>query len=280
MIELIQTFKFIREKERNNSVPMLFVCETARGYENYWLKPARQPNEFDSLVYELVCQRLARQVGLLVPDIALATVVEDSFPAGELIQNWALQPGDVLFASKDLQEPHDMVGKLDQIADRAAFKLYADPLAFIRIALFDLHVDNRDRTEENFNLLLTKTRPQELYVIDHFDCFGNGGLRGRFNEHLPFNLDETILRSALCQQAIAFLDTTAIQNLLTQYQYLCSPAIVNALVDEVFAAVPAGWTLSTDLANRLKGALNNSNRLAEIITQLSDFIARCKRTTA
>lgn len=261
-------------------MPMLFLCETVRGYENYWLKYVRQPSEFDCLVYELVCQRLARLVGLRVPDVALATVVEDTFSPGELVQNWALEPGDVVFASKDLQEPHDMVDKFAQIADRAAFKQYADPLAFIRIALFDLHVDNRDRTEENFNLLLTKTRPQELYVIDHFDCFGSVGLRGRFTERLPFNLHETILRSAICQQAIAFLDPAAVQGLLTHYQYLCSPAVVNTLVDEVFATVPAAWSLSSDLASRIKGALTNSTRLADIATQIGDFITRCKRPSA
>jgi hypothetical protein len=280
MIELIETFKFIKEKEKNSSVPMLFVCETERGYENYWLKYVRQTSEFDCLVYELVCQRLARLVGLRVPDVALATVVENTFSPGELIQNWDLQPGTVTFASKDVRVPHDMVDKFTQIADRTAFKQYADPLDFIRTALFDLHVDNRDRTEENFNMLLTKTRPQELYVIDHFDCFGGVGLQGRFTANLPFNLHETILRSAICQQAIAFLDVTHINNLIAHYQYLCSSESIALLVDEVFATVPTTWTLSADLANRIKGALTNSARLADITTQLGDFITRCKRPSA
>lgn len=280
MIDSIQTFSLIKEQARNRSVPMLFICETARGYEEYWLKVARQASEFDCLVYELVCQRLALLVGLRVPDVALATVVANSFSPGDLTQNRNLQPGDVAFASKHLSVPHDMVDKFTRLADRAAFNQYGTPLDFIRIALFDLHVDNRDRTEENFNLLLTKTQPQQLYVMDHFDCFGSVGLQGRFTANLPFNLHETILRANLCQQAIRWLDTTAIREVLTQYQYLCSPAAIHGLIDEVMAVVPAAWTLSPDLAARLKGALTNRDRLAEITAQVGDFITHCKRAAA
>jgi len=280
MTELIHTFSFVKEQDRNRSAPMLFLCETARGLEQYWLKCARQTSEFDCLVYELVCQRLARLVGLLVPDVALAVVTADSFVPGDLVQNWNLQPGDVAFASKHLSVAHDMVDKLTRIANETAFNQYAEPLDFIRIALFDMHTDNRDRTEENFNLLLTKTRPQQLCVIDHFDCFGSVGLLGRFTANLPFNLRETILRADLCQQAIRWLDATAIQDMLAQYQYLCSPAVLNALVDEVIADVPTTWTLSLDLADRLKGALTNKDRLLEITTQISDFITQCKRLAA
>jgi len=259
---------------------MLFICETARGLEQYWLKCARQTNEFDCLVYELVCQRVARLVGLQVPDVALAVVTTDSFVPGDLVQNWNLQPGDVAFASKHLLVAHDMVTKLTRITDRTTFNQYANPLDFIRIALFDMHIDNRDRTEENFNLLLTETRPQQLYVIDHFDCFGSVGMLGHFTAALPYNLRETILRADLCQQAIRWLDATAIQDTLAQYQYLCSPATLNALVDEVIADVPVTWTLSPDLADRLKGALANRDRLLDIIKQVSDFITQSKRLNA
>lgn len=280
MIDLIHTFSLVKEQERNRSAPMLFICETARGLEQYWLKCARQTNEFDCLVYELVCQRVARLVGLQVPDVALAVVTTDSFVPGDLVQNWNLQPGDVAFASKHLLVAHDMVTKLTRITDRTTFNQYANPLDFIRIALFDMHIDNRDRTEENFNLLLTETRPQQLYVIDHFDCFGSVGMLGHFTAALPYNLRETILRADLCQQAIRWLDATAIQDTLAQYQYLCSPATLNALVDEVIADVPVTWTLSPDLADRLKGALANRDRLLDIIKQVSDFITQSKRLNA
>lgn len=280
MIKVVNSFSFEKEKTCNSSAPMLFTCETDVGYEPYFVKYIMQPNEFDCLVYEIICKNLANHFGITTPEIALVNIIEDSFDASLLKKNTQyFRAGVTAFGSLNVSQEHIMLNKQETIADKTAFNLYKSPTDFIKIAFFDLHIDNRDRNEENFNIIITKTRPTELFAIDHFDCFSSRGKVGTFSPGIPININETIIRSPICVKAIEFLEFKLIKQTLDEYLYLCEPELLCSIVDDVFSYLPIDWKLTEDLNNRIKSFICDSNRLDDIYQQLLQTVQRFKSRT-
>ncbi|MBK7667315.1 MAG: hypothetical protein IPJ32_08195 [Sphingobacteriaceae bacterium] len=57
---------------------------------------------------------------------------------------------------------------------------------------------------------------------------------------------------------------------MDEYFYLCTSNELNAVVDEVFGAIPGSWTISKNLDTRIKAFITNqerSDQIREIITE-------------
>ncbi len=63
-------------------------------------------------------------------------------------------------------------------------------LKFIYIALFDIWVCHRDRTQNNANLLRTENAKFNFIAIDHSSIFDNGNEYGR---DLPISIEKSLL---------------------------------------------------------------------------------------
>lgn len=277
MIKTIETFLFQHELTSTNSYPMLFTCTTEEGFAQYYVKYIQDQSEFDCLAYEFVCHRLAQHFKITTPDVALVKAIENSYRPSDLkYNNTYFKPGVTAFGSKFV-DYSILLKKHVTVPDKHTFNLYTKPSDLIRIAIFDLHTDNRDRSEENFNLLMTTTKPSKMYAIDHFYCFGGRMNIGNFHPKIPINLGNSIVRSDFCRQFVSYLDIQDIIDTIEDYYYLCNPAILNGLVDNVISSLPNDWDLSQGLSDRIKAFITDTNRLNSICEQIEYIVCFSKR---
>lgn len=213
MVQTVETFQFQKEVTGSNSAPVKFTCiDDSEQFENYYVKYIHSEEEFDCLVYEIVCQRLARQLLIKTPEIAIVNVIEGAFDQNQLIRNeHYFVPGISAFGSKAVFGTN-LLGSYNSIPDKHTFNLYANPFDLIKIGIFDLLVDNRDRTEDNFNILKTQEAPIQLYAFDHFFCFGGRQNLGKLEPTSSLNIGHTILRSKFCAQMFYFVPLKEIGN--------------------------------------------------------------------
>lgn len=272
MIETVTTFNLIEEYSHTNSAPMKFMCTTLNGYEVYFVKYVLGEEEFDFLVYELVCQRLANHFDINTPDIALVNVSPDSFNYEQLKRNKNyFKPGVVAFGSKEVVN-NDLITKHTTVPNKHTFKMYAVPEDLVKIALFDLHTYNKDRTEENFNILLSRNKPSLFYVIDHFYCFGGTLHAGTFNSSLKPDINGTILRSKFFTNMVSYMSLKDLEKAVKNYFYLYEENAITTILDDVFYNIPETWSISGGLKERLCNFLTDNARLNVIDENVINYL--------
>jgi hypothetical protein len=272
MIEEVSTFNLIEEYSHTNSAPMKFTCTTPNGYEVYFVKYVLGEDEFDFLVYELVCQRLAKHFDINTPDIALVNVAPDSFNYEQLKRNKKyFKPGVIAFGSKEVVN-NDLITKHTTVPNKHTFKTYAAPEDLVKIALFDLHTYNKDRTEDNYNILLGRNKPSLFYVIDHFYCFGGTLHAGTFNSSLKPEINGTILRSKFFTNMVSYMSLKDLEKAVKNYFYLYEEKAITTILDDVFYNIPKTWSISGGLKERLYNFLTDKARLNVIDEDVINYL--------
>ena len=84
MIKTVNTQKMITEYSETKNAPISFLCED---HETYYAKYIQDPKEFDCLVYELACNKIAELIGLKIPETAFIYISENSL-AHSRIKNY------------------------------------------------------------------------------------------------------------------------------------------------------------------------------------------------
>lgn len=276
MIPTVDTFRF-KDEFYTNSNPMLFLCNVT---DVYYVKYIQQPKDFDQLVYELLCAKLCRHYTIQSPDVALVNAVEDSFDPLQLYRNRQyFKPGVVAFGSK-LIEYTDPINKTDAITSKHQFNLFNNPLDLVKIGMFDLHTDNRDRWEENYNLLIKRDILTDIYAIDHTECFCGTTNIGKFSPAIAFNINMSIFRSPYFQQMIKYVSIHELAAAIDEYVYLSHPFHqIREIIDEVFTYIPGSWQISAGLKKRIETFLNQPQRMADIQKAVKDLILYYKRSS-
>lgn len=278
MIKTVNTQKMITEYSETKNAPISFLCEDQ---ETYYAKYIQDPKEFDCLVYELACNKIAELIGLEVSETAFVNVCKNSL-AHSRIKNYGnlrfFKEGITAFGVKEIQYV-DMVTNLPLINKKSDFKKMNNPYDLILIALFDMHIANKDRHPENFNLLLSKGKTRTIYAIDHYDTFGGLNYLGKINPNHYFHVDNTILRAQFVQELILkYYDIQTVVDLVEKYAYLCNPKQINALLDELFNQIPKNWQLSATLKDDMLALLTNTERISGIQKSVKEFIQLIKKT--
>ncbi|HYX08885.1 MAG TPA: hypothetical protein VE912_19280, partial [Bacteroidales bacterium] len=74
MIEEATSINFIRQIPGTYNRPIISLCRTRTGIQTYFLKYARTQSEFDGLLSEIICQKIAKLLHLNTPEIALVKI--------------------------------------------------------------------------------------------------------------------------------------------------------------------------------------------------------------
>jgi hypothetical protein len=278
MIKTVNTQKMIREYSDTKNAPISFLCEDQ---ETYYAKYIQDPKEFDCLVYELVCNKIAECIGLKVPEAVFVNVSKNSLANSRIKNNGNLRffkEGITAFGVNEI--PYvDMVTNLPLINKKSDFKKINNPYDLISIAIFDMHIANKDRHPENFNLLLSKGKTRMIFAIDHYDTFGGLNYLGKINPNQYFSVDNTILRARFVQELILkYYDIHAVVDLVEKYAYICNPKQINALLNELFNQIPNTWQLSATLKDDMLALLTNTDRIRGIEESVLEFIQLIKKT--
>ncbi len=276
MIETVNTFSFIEEDLHKNSDPVLFLCRSSNGFTPYFVKDVPKVNVFDCLIYEAVCNRLAEYFCLKVPELAFVNIEVESYNLTILRDSDFLEPGMITLGYKDIANV-DMLSKLDKVDKKGDFNKFQCPIDIIIISLFDLHIANTERNEENFNLWIKKSNLSEFYVINHYNCFGGISNIGKFTPALTLDLSNTIILSEFGLQMLKFIDLKDILITIDDYFNICIPENLESIIDEVFNVIPGSWKYSPGLNDRIKDFVVNQERQTLIKEKFTQLIYSLKR---
>ena len=273
MIAKVNTLILTEELKRQASAPMIFTCDD---FNIYYVKYILAPGEHDFLVYEMVCSGLAKYFKIFTPEIALVNVTAD-YSASLTRNKHFFSAGVVAFGSK-------FIGTNDHMDNTGKFKLnsqhdlnrYHHPLMLFRTAIFDIHINNVDRHEDNYNILVKTGIKKTFYAIDHFAAFGGSLGKGKFRAQNPLNINQKLIKSEVIRQLLQFYGTEKIEREIDNYLYLCNNSVAN-IVQEYMTYIPESWGLSERLEERIVSFLLDESRNRLVKKEILEYIYYLKR---
>ena len=173
-----------------------------------------------SVISEWICARLARQLGLPVPDFAILKLDPTVFrnwrnyqenPVPEIVTDF----NPYVFGSLNVEGCKDVVDPRTELR-------HIDKVLLGRIFLFDQLIRNTDRTDFNSNLLVNGS----VYIIDHNNAFDPGFSTAGF-------VDEHILREF--QNALSAEEKRDFRRSIAELAD-------GAFLEDVWSEMPSEWT--------------------------------------
>ena len=176
-MELLKANIFLEEISTDGHSPMKFICSDSNIYYCKY-RVNHKLEELDCLIYEVVCHNLLKLLNIPTPDIALIELLEGTFSEKNLARNRSFaKPGVLCFGSKEIKNSNLITG-FELINDVDSLNLIYNPYDLVKIAIFDLWINNIDRgRNENYNLLSSGHKGQlKIWAFDH--AFAFGGVNG------------------------------------------------------------------------------------------------------
>ncbi|MGY6523484.1 MAG: HipA family kinase [Mongoliitalea sp.] len=257
MIPLVKSVTFVEELVYQNSAPMVFLCDD---FETYYCKSKLDNQDHDFLVYELIGSRLANYFGIATPAIAWVEFDMESIGPNFFQKNYTLEHGDILFGSKFIgpNDHLDKTGKFN-IKNVKQFSKLVNPEDLLKITIMDVHLNNTDRNDENYNLLI-QTEERKYYAIDHAEIFGGPALKERFTPKGEPVLGQKLLSAYLLKNVLKYLSFQKIDEIVEKYFASCNIQLANE-IGLVFDSLPDSWTVSEGLKTRVLEYTLDENRL-------------------
>ena len=183
-------------------------------------------NSFDkaSIIKEFLCYYLLKCWSITIPDITALSVPGNLLKECTFISNRdkRLIEGTVCFGSKLIP---DAIELMDFLAaqNAPAQKRILNPEDMLKIALFDLWIENEDRRPTNNNIILgTQNKGLLIYPIDHAFTFSTLNFSELTHSSVNFSDNDSILHSPL---AISIIKKTGFKadfrTELEEMFYLC-----------------------------------------------------------
>jgi hypothetical protein len=183
----------------------------------------------------------------------------------------------IALGSKEI-ERSDLIKEIEVIKKRTEFNRLLYPGDLIRIALFDLWVDNYDRHSDNYNLLTKMEEGKLQYIaIDH--AFAFGGLKGMniFNGTTPVNPNRKLIQSQYFKSVVRFIAQKEQSEIIKGFLSLLKELPINDLIDEVFSQIPEQWQIPPLLKGRIIAFLHSEQRLVSLQQIISLNLIKIKR---
>lgn len=262
----VETILLIEELQTDGHSPMKFICSDGSMYfVKYRSGKSLDKNEINCLVFEMVCTKLLQQLTIPVPDQALVTIVENSYFPQQLVTNRKYtKDGVIAWGSKEIIHS-DLVKEAELIQRKREFNKLGNPEDLIRIALFDIWVDNVDRHSDNYNLL-TKMENGKLNFITIDHAFTFGGLKGMniFNPNSIPNIYKKFIASQYFNSVVKFIDKTQGLEIAGHFISLISKLEIENIINEVFTQIPAQWNINPTLKKRMIEFLQSKKRITTL----------------
>lgn len=266
----IESKILIEELDTDGHSPMKFICSDGEVYYvKYRSGKSFNKNEINCLVFEMVCTKLLQHLHVPVPEQALVTINENSFAPGQLFTNKRyIKNGIIAWGSKEITQT-DLVKQIEQVTTKKGFNKFKNPDELIRIAIFDLWVDNADRHSGNYNLL-TKLEEGKLKIITIDHAFTFGGLKGMniFNVTSDPNIYKKLMESPYFRLMIKHFNRKQRLEIARQFISLLEQLDIKKIINEVFAQIPMQWDVNPLLKERIIDFLQSHRRI-DLLKEIS-----------
>lgn len=265
-IPLVKTVSFENELDTDGHTPMLFRCDDGHQYFcKHRLK--YKPEELDYLVYELICSTLLQVLNLRTPPIALVQIQEGSFDKKLLRKNGRFITSDTIcFGSQLISNTLLVTTESNNVNFPKLDDKFRRPYDLLKLAIFDLWVDNTDRKDTNYNLLIEETEfGKDWVAIDHAFCFGGEARARIFNENMPILPSEKLITSSYFINYKKQLKKTYACNIVENFLNF-DTQLIEKEIDSVFSQIPKVWNIPPNLENRILNLLLCEKRNQSIKT--------------
>ncbi len=264
---LLHTVSLLKECRTDGHAPMKFMCNDGNIYYCKYRINAKPEREIDCLFYEWIAVALLHNLNIPVPNARFIAVTDGSFDRKDLSRNSAYcKPGVVCFGSQELDGALEL---FDWMNTEGEIKL-VNAADFVKIALFDLWVENTDRGKplmdggHNYNLLLTGMpgRQAKVYAFDHAFIFGGQNSFRLFNASFGINKGNKLLSTPFYNQAVHnCLSEAERLSLLNQFLQHLQANTWQRVVKEAITTASVYWPVPPDFESRIIDFLSNQNRL-------------------
>lgn len=262
-MKAVESKILIEEIDTDGHSPMKFICSDGFVYfAKYRSGKSLNKREINCLVFEMVCTRLLEDLGIPVPNQALVTINENSIVEGQLkVNKKYVKHGVIAWGSQEILKA-DLVKEIEPIRKKKEFNKLKNPADLIRIAVFDLWIDNVDRRQENYNLLL-KMEEGKLKIIPIDHAFTFGGLNGMniFNPSTLPNSYKKLIKSQYFHSVIKHFNKSERLEIMNQFLSLVSHLNIEKIINEVFTQIPEQWGINPMLRKRMIDFLQSKPRI-------------------
>lgn len=170
----------------------------------YVLKFPNGRSDNDSITKEFLCHFLLKTWNIPTPEIIILTI-----PPNILEECTLLEEREKIiikdyncFGSKMLLNSIDLM-EFITAKDNVSLRRIKNPYDLIKIALFDIWVENEDRRPSNNNLLLNPIgKSFEITAIDHSFTFSTLSFNELVHTGVNFSYNDSILHSTLAKSII------------------------------------------------------------------------------
>ncbi len=274
MLPKLTTIQFLREIETDGHSPMQFICsDQFIYYLKYRSGKSYDQNELVFLIYEVLCSVLLNRLNIPTPQIALATLKGNYTDQFKVNKRYAKE-GKICFASKEVPNSQ-LVMDISVVESHAAFLQILNPLDLIRIAIFDLWVDNTDRGKKlisgghNYNLLLKDNYTQssikhQIMAFDHAFTFGGQKSIVSFSDKMPLSSSNKLPNSAYFDSIIRFIPKDKAIQTLFDFIRKCQNLDISPILLELESILPNEWYAINNLNQKIYDFLISPQRWKQI----------------
>jgi len=265
-MNLVRSLALIEELGTDGHSPLLFLDNQLDTFFcKYRTGASLNALEIDCLFYEIVAKNLLDYLGVPTPELSIVEIVAGSYSKKMLLKHKRFcVPGQLYLGSKLIPEAHDLHGLLS-LTNKRAFKKIINPYDLLKIAMFDLWIDNCDRGKnENYNILVAQEGPaMKFYAFDHAFCFGGLTSLRIFNSAHPISTNNKLITSAYFRKLLPYLDKALSIEIVNSLLPLQTHEIESIILTS-YSQCPPEWSIPEQLKDRMVSFLTAENRISEI----------------
>lgn len=265
MIQPLKTLNAVKilNEVQSNSVPLEILTDDSEIYFAKTIFKNHPP--FEDLINEIICHYLLRVWNIFVPDAAIIKVSKDTlddYKSKTLDKRYLDNDIEKLFffGTKKLENVTEYNRENLVIGDKNQFKKIMNPLDFIKIAVFDNWMANKDRKISNPNLMLQALDDKfRIVPIDNLQCFAcQSDYKGLNKAVMNIFPTGTLIVSDMLKSICNFADSNYISNLETTILDDMNNSV--ACLDDIFSQIPSEFGLSKAGKGRIKQILSDNIR--------------------
>lgn len=264
-IKRVKTELLLEEMKTDGHAPLKFICDDEEIYYCKYIKSLNR-QEINFLAYEVVANYLLNELEIPTPEIALVNVSPGTLNKDIIDENRWVREGNICFGSKDVKSSQELQA-IQLINTKTEFNKLVNPNDIIKIALFDLWVDNMDRgkyfSDEgiNYNLLISPVRSrQRIVAFDHAFIFGGVHSIGTFSPNGQASSNNKLVNSPYYKSIIKYIDRQTLLSVVNNFITLL-PHNYDVTISNIIKELNQFWGLSLNLDLRINNFLSSREHI-------------------
>jgi hypothetical protein len=252
------------KKDTVGSEPLYVICDD---YEPYFVKNSQILSPAWSMINEVICHYLLNEWQIITPNIALIKLEAETIKADYGAKHKPVYYDKLAFGSKEFEGAFD-VTEFVSVEGKVDFRKYHNPIKLAHLGLFDMWVDNEDRTPNLKNVMMFLHEEKNHFLaIDHAMAFRSGAYGTLKDNKFYPTVDNNVLESELFKDIRGYLKTDKeLFNKERENFYLCIQKCEH-IFNDIAQVIPQSWGFTAEHEALIAGLLFNKERNEAIFSE-------------